>query len=242
MLQTQTQDGIREITMDRADRGNALSAELVDALLDAVNTANADAELHTLVLRGAGRNFCTGFDLSDLDQSSDGDLLLRFVRVEQLLGALWHSSLRTVSIAQGRAWGAGADLFACCDHRIAAPDASFRFPGAGFGLVLGTRRLSERVGPDQARRWIIEGVQVDAQTAQAAGMATQITDAQDTMTALLAARPAIARDTAAAIRVATRPDHRAADLSRLVESAAAPGLRQRVVDYRDAMRGASGKR
>ena len=84
MIAIDTIDGRRSIMLDRADRGNALSAEMVDALIAAIDQASADPTIHTLVLRAAGRNFCTGFDLSDLDMSTDGDLLLRFVRVDVL--------------------------------------------------------------------------------------------------------------------------------------------------------------
>lgn len=241
MIAVDTRDGVRTLTLERAERGNALSPALVDALVAAVAEACADRALHTLVLRGAGRNFCTGFDLADVDDCSDGDLLLRFVRVEQLLAALWHAPLRTVAFAQGRAWGAGADLFAVCELRLAAADASFRFPGAGFGLVLGTRRLAERVGADRARRWVIEGAQLDARTAADAGLASAVLDDDGRTHPLFDTVPAIAAHTAAAIRVATREDRRDADLAALVRSAAAPGLRARIAAYRDGLRAASGK-
>src|SRR5690606_24637337 len=112
------------LVLDRPQVGNALSAELVEALLAALAQAHATPGLHTVLLRGNGRHFCTGFDLSALDAQSDGDLLHRFVRVETLLAALWHSPLRTVALAQGRTWGAGADLVAACESRAAAVGAS----------------------------------------------------------------------------------------------------------------------
>lgn len=242
VLGVETRDATRYLTLDRPERGNALGPDLVDALLAAVREASEDPSLHTLAIRGSGKHLCTGFDLADLDDCSDGDLLLRFVRVEQLLAALWHSPMRTVAVAQGRTWGAGADLFAACDWRLARDDATFRFPGAGFGLVLGTRRLAERVGTDVARRWVIDGRQVDAREAQAAGLATSVLDADAHLHSLLAAAPAVSADTARAIRVATREDHRDADLAALVRSAAVPGLRERIRAYRDALRGAAGKR
>ena len=173
--------------------------------------------------------------------STDGDLLLRFVRVEQLLATLWHAPMRTVAIAQGRAWGAGADLFACCDERIGFEDSSFRFPGAGFGLVLGSRRLAERVGPDCARRWVIEGRHVEASEALKAGMASVLVADESAAAESLARRAAIAPETARAIRQATRADRRDADLAALVRSASTPGLKGRIVAYRNAMRSASGK-
>lgn len=241
MLRTESRGGIALLTLDRADRGNALSPELVDALQGALDAAIADAEIHTLALRASGRHFCTGFDLSDLDASSDGDLLLRFVRVETLLSTLWHAPIRTVAIAQGRAWGAGADIFATCDERLACDDASFRFPGPGFGLVLGTRRLAARAGVDLARRWTIEGSQVDARTAAQTGLATAVFAAGVDPLETISARPAIRQETAAALRSATRPDHRDADLAALVRSASEPGLRDRIAAYRDGLRSATGK-
>lgn len=58
-----------------------------------------------------------GFDLSDLEHATEGDLLLRFVRVEQMLDAVWRSPLLTVALASGRTWGAGADLFCSAERR-----------------------------------------------------------------------------------------------------------------------------
>jgi enoyl-CoA hydratase/carnithine racemase len=136
-LQIRTEQGVACLTLDRAERGNALSAELVDALTQAVRQSSADESVHTMAFIGSGKHFCTGFDLTDLQTQSEGDLLLRFVRVEALLDAVWRAPVRTVAIACGRTWGAGADLFAACDLRLLTADTSFRFPGAGFGLVLG---------------------------------------------------------------------------------------------------------
>jgi enoyl-CoA hydratase len=76
----------------------------------------------------------------------------------------------------GRTWGAGADLFAACDLRVAAPDTLLRFPGAQFGMVLGTRRLAERIGADAARRLVLEGGELSAPQALAAGLASSVGD------------------------------------------------------------------
>lgn len=226
MLKQQLSDGVLHLELDRAELGNALGPELVEALIGAVSRASADAGVHSLVLRGAGRHFCTGLDLSDLADLRDGDLLLRLVRIETLLGLLWHAPLRTVAIVQGRTWGAGADLMAACERRIAAPGSSFRFPGAQFGIVLGTRRLAERIGVDGARRLVLEGGELDAAQALAAGLVEQV--AEHCSLADLRVHPGTAR----AIRAATRPDQRDADLAALVRSAAEPGLQARITAYR----------
>ena len=241
MLARIIDDGVATLTLQRAERGNALSPELVSELAEGVERACADPSIHTLLLRADGPNFCTGFDLSDLDSCSEGDLLARFVRIEELLASIWHAPIRTVAIAQGRAWGAGADLFAVCELRIATADATFRFPGAGFGLVLGSRRLSERVGADRARQWVTGGAQVDAAEALSTGLATAVVDTLDWSPQDVCPAPAVSRETAAAIRRATRADHRDADLAALVRSAAAPGLKARIAAYREALRGATRK-
>ena len=233
-LEAREASGVLTLTLSRPALGNALDETLVEALLAAILAAGDDDALHTLVLRGAGKHFCTGFDLSDLAQQSDGDLLRRFVRVELLLAALWHAPLRTVALAQGRTFGAGADLFACCDVRTAQAGASFTFPGARFGLVLGTRRLATRLGESRALACVTSGEVLDAPTALTTGLASAVADGDlDAWLAALQA-PVTDRATTAALKAATRPDQRDTDLAALVRSAARPGLKARIVAYREA--------
>ena len=227
MLSTEQLPGITTLTLQRPERGNALGPELVEALISAAEAAMADPAVHTLVLRGAGRHFCTGLDLTDLATLSDGDLLLRLVRIETLLALLWRAPIRTVALAHGRTWGAGADLFAVCEQRWVHPNTTLRFPGAQFGIVLGTRRLAERIGVDAARALVLEGGELDAPQALALGLATQL---GDMVVEMAAPRPDAA--TAHAIRSATRADCRDTDLAALVRSAARPGLQARIGAYR----------
>lgn len=227
---SQTRDaGVCTLTLSRPARGNALAPDLVEALIDAVQAAVADGSLHTVLLRGEGRHFCTGLDLADLEDSSDADWLWRLVRIETLLDLLWRCPLATVAVAQGRAWGAGADLFAACETRLAAADTSFRFPGAQFGIVLGTRRLAQRIGDTAARALVIGGGQLDTAQAQAAGLVMH------TGTEVPLQPPVVAAATAAAVRAATRHDAPNADLAALVRSAAVPGLKQRIQAYRERL-------
>jgi enoyl-CoA hydratase/carnithine racemase len=241
MLSTEYQAGVITLTLQRLERGNALGPELVEGLIHAVEAAMADPAVHTLVLRGAGRHFCTGLDLTDLATLSDGDLLLRLVRIETLLALLWHAPIRTVALAHGRTWGAGADLFAACEQRLVHPDTTLRFPGAQFGIVLGTRRLAKRIGVDAARALVLEGGELDAPQALALGLATQRVDTGvDTASQILArlAPPLPDSATARAIRSATRADCRDTDLAALVRSAARPGLQTRITAYRARLQAA----
>jgi enoyl-CoA hydratase/carnithine racemase len=119
--------------------------------------------------------------------------------------------------------------------RVVRPGTTLRFPGARFGLVLGTRRLATRIGADRARRLVIEGGEVDAAQALAWGLATHAEFEADTTLP----EPVVDTATAASIRQATRPNEAAAldaDLAALVRSAAEPGLRERMLRYMATLR------
>ena len=135
-LNVRTDGGTWIITLDRPDKLNALDAPTVDGLLTEVEKANA-ANARLLVFRGSGRSFCAGFDLSNLEAQSEGDLLLRFVRIEMLLQAIATSPARTLALTHGKVFGAGVDLVSVCRYRVATADTVFRMPGLKFGLVLG---------------------------------------------------------------------------------------------------------
>ena len=229
------------VTLRRPDRGNALSATLVAGLSQAIQDAAAQ-NVRLFVLQGEGRNFCTGFDLANLEDETDDSLLARFTRVELMLQALHAAPFTTLALAHGRTMGAGADIFGACSERWIVDDASFAFPGAAFGLVLGTARLADAVGAGQARDWIESGTLFSSAEALASGWAHRhlTADALPAEIDRLAARSQrLDGATYAAIHRALDGRHRprgdggdAHDLSRLVQSAARPGLRDRIAAYR----------
>nr|WP_054019482.1 enoyl-CoA hydratase/isomerase family protein [Piscinibacter sakaiensis] len=224
---------VRTLVLDRADKRNALSAALVDALLDAVAEAEADG-VRLLVFRGEGRNFSAGFDFGDVESQSEGDLLLRFVRVEQLLQAVAGSRCMTLALAHGRNFGAGVDLFAACRHRVASADSSFRMPGLKFGLVLGTRRLGALIGPEQASALLEEAATFDAARAQALGFVQRLAEPAEWPGVVAAlARKADELDdwSRAALYGALSTAQADTDLATLVRSAARPGLKARIARY-----------
>ncbi|WP_149539623.1 enoyl-CoA hydratase/isomerase family protein [Siccirubricoccus phaeus] len=237
LVQVEQAGGVATLRLNRPERGNALGLELVAALEAAVTAALAEGA-RCLVLRGAGKHFCTGFDLSDLEALSDGDLLLRVVRIEQLLQRLHAAPVVTVAVGQGRSFGAGADLFAVCDHRIAQAGASFAFPGPAFGLVLGTARLAARIGAGRARAVLLGGETLVDQAALEAGLATAVlteVELPEALTRIAATASRLAPETVALLHARTRAADDDADLAALVRSAARPGLKQRILDYRAAV-------
>lgn len=233
LVSTALDGGVLTILLTRSDRGNALDAALVEALRGAMAGAD-DPAVRLLVLRGAGKALCTGFDVGAIEAETDATLLARFVAIELLLQALRHAPVPTVALGHGRMFGAGADLFAACTWRLADQAARFAFPGARFGLVLGTRRLASIVGEAQALALTARGQGLDAAAALACGLATGIV-AQDGWNEAVAAMAGevarVDRATALALAGAARADTRDADLAALVRSAAVPGLAGRVAAY-----------
>ncbi len=230
----EAEGAVHTIHLARPDRGNALGPEMVDAIDAALDAALA-AGARLVVLRGEGRHFCTGFDLSDLDALSDGDLALRVIRIEVLLQRIHALPVATLAVAGGRVFGAGADLFAACDHRLALAGSSFAFPGPAFGLVLGTARLAALVGDGVARRLLLAGSTIEAEAALAMGLATQVVAPDDLSAAIGAARDAAVRLdalTVAALHARTRRADDEGDLAALARSVARPGLKERIVAYR----------
>jgi len=229
---------VLRLRLNRPARANGLDASIVDRMAEAVAGAAHDGA-RVLVLEGAGRHFCSGFDLSDLDGISEGDLALRFLRIELLLQAIYHAPMRTVALAQGCAFGAGADLFCACAHRIAAPDARFRFPGPRFGVVLGTGRLRRCVGESVAQELLLGGREFDAAQALQAGLATEILEPKDwpgRLAELDGVDGIVSAETSAAILDVVREERGAIDLAALARSVAAAGFKQRVLRYRDSRR------
>ncbi|AKP89632.1 enoyl-CoA hydratase/isomerase family protein [Achromobacter ruhlandii] len=224
------------LTLTRPEKMNALSAELVEALIAAVDAAPAQGA-EVIVLRGEGRNFSAGFDFGDWEAQSEGDLLLRFVRIETLLQRVAASPCLTVGLAHGRNFGAGVDLFGACKWRVAAPDAAFRMPGLKFGLVLGTRRFAALVGAERARAILEQASVFDAGQAHRDGFVSHLAapdswpDLERQAAQAAGALTGAARAQLYAALSAEQPD---IDLARLVRSAAEPGLKARVAAYLQA--------
>jgi enoyl-CoA hydratase len=226
--------GVTHVTLNRPERGNAFALDMVEAALAAVQTACADGT-RLLVIAGAGKNSCTGLDLTDLATVSDGDLLLRLVRIETLLDAVWRAPCVTMGIGRGRVMGAGADLFTACDRRVAIEGSSYTFPGAVFGVALGTRRLMERIGADLARDMVRTGRVLPHDEAVRVGLATIAVPPEGVEPEIIVARQAAMRldaETNATIHRLSRRDDADADLAGLVRSAARPGLKDRILAYR----------
>ena len=223
------------LTLNRPEKRNALSSDLIESLLAAVQDAKA-AQAPLLVLQGAGANFSAGFDFTGFEEQSEGDLLLRFVRIETLLQEIAYGPFATLALAHGNNFGAGVDLFAACRHRWCAPQSKFRMPGLKFGLALGTRRLAGLVGESNAYSLLETTATFNDEHAQRIGF-VQGTKMQEEWPALVEQVSASTLSLPAASRQFLRDltrdaAHRDGDMAALVASASAPGLKERIRVYR----------
>lgn len=229
-IKTERDGAVTTLTLNRPDKRNALSAALVEAVLDALETARSDGT-RLLVLKGEGKGFSGGFDFGGLEDQSDGDLALRFIRLELLLQALYHAPFATLALAHGACYGAAADMVCCCARRVAAPGTKFRMPGLRFGITLGTRRLAEVVGADAGRRLLETSPVFDEAEALACGFLTAVEPQEAWPDVVETARTAATDLPPDAHRVLlgqTVADRRADDLAALVRSVAEPGLKARI--------------
>ena len=227
---------VRRLRLNRPEKRNALSADLVEALIAALEQAEADG-VAVIAIEGHGPNLSAGFDFSDLDQMTDADLLVRFVRLEMLFQRLLSASAVTVGFAHGKNFGAGVDLLGACRHRIATEDASFRMPGLQFGVVLGTRRFAQTVGEHTAYRILEASESMNAAYAHRIGFVTQVAAPEDwpgVLDCMAARSRVLCHDARTALLGATLLTSADADLADLVRSVAAPGLKDRIRRYLDA--------
>ena len=228
--------GLRRLELDRPERANALDAATVERLHTELDRAERE-DSRLLVLQARGRAFCGGLDLSGLEQETDATMLHRFVRIQLLLERLQSAAAVIVALVQGPAVGAGADLLLAADVRLATPAASLRFPGSGFGAVLGTGRLAAETSPSFALEAATTGRTIDAAEATARGvwrLMGSVAEAETEVERLALAAAAPPAGTVAGLRRAASPAGHADAMGQLVRSlAGTPGLRDRIRDHRE---------
>lgn len=231
------EDDVLLLTLNRGSKANSLTPTLVEDLITALDQPD---NVRMAVIRGEGKHFCAGFDLSDISELSDGDLLWRFVRIELLLQKIYHSPFPIVALGHGQIVGAGADLFVACWHRVAAPCAKLKMPGWNFELALGSGRLAALIGQDAARDMLIDTRSISAEQAREIGLASDLIEKEgweDLVTTLGARARTLPTEATTNMLALTGSKSAELDLAALVRSAARPGLKARVEKYRNlAMR------
>jgi enoyl-CoA hydratase/carnithine racemase len=173
---------IRVLTMRRPQARNAMDSTLLVALIDALDEAERDPDLRGVLLTGAGGTFSAGADVRE--RLPDGgrrrmELFTTFYEQLSLLG------LPTAAAIEGHAVGGGAEAAAACDLRAVGRSAILRFPGAIYGIPVGTARTIGQVGLGVAKDWVLSSRDVGAAEAHATGFVQRVVDDGQAVTAAL---------------------------------------------------------
>ena len=222
--------GSWRLVLDDPSHANALSPRLVAQLAASLHAA-FEHDARAIVFDSSGGRFCGGFDLADIEKSTDAQLRERFAAIEDLLETIRRAPALAIAVVRGAAIGAGADLVASCDYRIGTSDARLAFPGTRFGVVLGTRHLAAVIGAQLAREILVEGRMLDAGGAVECGLLSTLC-AEDKIAVrvdeILRGAEATDVETMRAILRLTRDAPSERDRTELLRSVSRDGLAERM--------------
>jgi methylglutaconyl-CoA hydratase len=167
--------GVLRLTLNRPEKRNALSAELVAALKAALRQADADPEVRVVSLEGAGKDFCSGADLSALEKIAGASTLENLDDVDELAELfLLPRQMRkpVVALVRGRALAGGCGLATACDLVLAAESAQLGYPEVRIGFVpaMVMAILRRSVSEKRAFELIVRGHAVMAPEAERIGL------------------------------------------------------------------------
>jgi methylglutaconyl-CoA hydratase len=180
-----TREGpVTTLTLDRPDRRNALSPELMSKLADAVRQAIGDADVRVVVLAGAGSSFSSGADIGWMRTGRDADEAQNLAEAEALrdgFEALDTCPKAVIARVHGAAIGGGAGLVACADVAVASDEARFAFSEVRLGLLPATIApyVVRAIGPGATRALFTSGRPIDAEEALRLGLVHQVVPAGD---------------------------------------------------------------
>lgn len=162
-----------EITLNRPERHNAFGRAIRDGLIDALAIAELDESVEQVVIRGAGRSFCSGGDLDEFGTASD-PVSAHLTRLARSAGWTIHRLRERVQVVvHGACIGAGIEVPAFAGRVEARDDAYFQLPELGMGLIPGaggTVSLTRRIGRHRTAFMALTGDRIDAETALSWGL------------------------------------------------------------------------
>jgi len=173
---------IARITLNRPERLNAIDEKMPGEIRAAVERANADDGIHVIVLAGAGRGFCSGYDLKAFAetagenpgvQSMPWDPMVDYRFMKQCTDdffSLWRSYKPVICKVHGYAVAGGSDIALCADIVIMAEDAKIGYPPARVWGCPTTAMWVFRIGAERAKRMLLTGDLVDGREAKAMGL------------------------------------------------------------------------
>jgi enoyl-CoA hydratase len=176
-------DRVATLTLNRPERLNAITSELIGDLREGLERAWAETEVRVILLRGAGRTFCAGYDIGwgaasmaeaeaegAWDPIADYQMMSRFVDVYR---ALWRSPKPVIAQVHGYCVGGGTDLALCSDLIVCAEDCRIGYPPARVWGSPTTAMWIYRLGLERAKRLLLTGDPLDGRRAVEWGLASE---------------------------------------------------------------------
>lgn len=177
MIHTEWQEDVLLVTIDRPDRRNAVDHDALDGLVAAIAAAS-EGPARAVVLTGAGGHFCAGADLAGVEDAG-------FVaRLNEVLAGLRALACPVIAAVDGAALGAGTQLAAACDLRVATEAATFGVPAAKLGLMVDhwtVHRLATMVGQPTARAMLLAAETISGTTAHRLGFVQRVGDLDEAL-------------------------------------------------------------
>ncbi len=171
-LQFERQGAVGVIKLNRPQRRNALSLDLMTELINCLSAIGRDREIHAVILAAAGNVFCAGHDLAEMLGKNINDYRHIFDTCTDLMTKIQSVPQPVIAEVQGIATAAGCQLVASCDLAVASEKAAFGTPGVKIGLFCTTPMvaLSRAVGRKRALQMLLTGEMIDAATAAEWGL------------------------------------------------------------------------
>ena len=157
-------DKVVNLILNRPEKKNSLSPDLVQLLLQTLQALAADASIRAVIMRGAGSSaFCSGYDIRSLPTGSGSNIhenLNKLSPVESLFQTVINFPYPVIAMIEGAAFGAGCELAICCDIRIGTDESRMGMPPAKLGLVYpwkGLQRFIQTIGVRSTREMFFTG-------------------------------------------------------------------------------------
>jgi enoyl-CoA hydratase/carnithine racemase len=178
-LKFEREGSLAVITLNRPNRRNALSLDLMNELMDCLSAIGRDKEIHAVILAAAGTVFCSGHDLGEMVGKDINEYRQIYDTCTDLMTKIQSIPQPVIAEVQGTATAAGCQLVATCDLAIASDKAAFATPGVKLGLFCTTPMvaLSRAVGRKRALQMLLSGEMIPAATAAEWGLVNLVVPA-----------------------------------------------------------------
>jgi methylglutaconyl-CoA hydratase len=213
-LHTHTDSGIHTILLNRPEKRNALSHQLIEDLTQALEAFAASQTCRVVIITGAGSSFCAGLDIEHLHAmavapghlSATDDYHADAQRIATLLNTLYSLPKPTIAAVNGAAIAGGMGIATLCDFTLAVPEAKFGFTEVRIGFVpaIVAAFLRTQLGEKSSRDLLLTGRLISATEAQSLGLINRIVDEPDLMREAHALAHRLIRNSPAALEATKR--------------------------------------